>query len=125
MSLIQITIIGRLGRDAEVRMTKTGKEIVSANVAASSGKDKSQWFNVQAWEKTGNWLKEAKKGDQIWASGTLEVRNYEKKTGGVGTELIVTAQQVRVFSKSAGKPNDIPEVQGSFSLENFDEDVPF
>lgn len=123
MTTAQITLVGRCGRDAEVKMTGTGKEIVSVNVAVGSG-DKSQWFKVNAWEKTGSWLKDAKKGDQVYASGTLEIRQYEKKTGGTATEVLVTAQQVRVF-KSTPKSNDVPDNSSPVMSMSFDEDVPF
>ena len=122
MTTAQITLVGRCGRDAEVKTTSTGKEIVSVNLAVGSG-DKSQWYKVTAWEKTGNWLKDAKKGDQVYASGNLEIRQYEKKTGGVGTEILVNAQQVRLFkSTPKNEFTSTPVVSADMS---FDEDIPF
>jgi len=123
MSLVQLTLVGRVGKDAEVKMTPQGKELVVVSCAAGS-KDKSQWFNVQAWEKNAVWLKDAKKGDQIWASGTMNVRTYEKKLGGVGVDVTLVAQQVRLFSKTP-KSNDVPEMTSNVSAMDFDEDVPF
>lgn len=127
MSFINITIVGRLGRDAEVRLTPQGKEVVTANVAAGY-KDKSQWFKVTAWDKMGVWLKDAKKGDQVYVDGQLEVRTYEKKTGGTGTELIINAQTIRAFKKDAG--NDVPAFTGSAQRSTdlsdmLDSDLPF
>lgn len=46
------TLLGRAGRDAEVRMTQTGKQIVTCSLAVGSG-EKTTWFSIQAWEKTG------------------------------------------------------------------------
>lgn len=116
MSYNNITIIGRLGRDAEVRMTPQGKEVVSASVAAGS-KDKAVWFKVTAWEKTGMFFKEARKGDQVFVDGTLEVREYKGKTGETKVELIVNAKNIRTFTKSEPQAAMIP-----VDLEN---DLPF
>jgi single-stranded DNA-binding protein len=60
MSYAQITIVGRLGRDPETKMTSTGKQIVTASVAVGKD-DKTQWYKIQAWDKTGEWLQTQKR----------------------------------------------------------------
>ena len=45
-----VTLLGRAGRDAETRMTPTGKQIVSCSLAVGGG-EKTTWFSVQAWEE--------------------------------------------------------------------------
>lgn len=126
MSFCNITIVGRLGRDAEVRVTPQGKEVVTANVAAGY-KDKSNWFKVTAWDKLGSWLKDAKKGDQVYVDGNLEVRTYEKKTGGTGTELMINAHTIRIFKKEQNE--QLHEAFGGMSRQSaetpLDEDIPF
>lgn len=125
MSYASITIVGRIARDPEVRMTQTGKEIVTASVAVGT-KDKTQWFKLTAWEKTGMWLKDAKKGDLVFAQGSLQLGTYEKKTGGVAIDAVVNAQVIR----TSHKRDDVPDYGGqqprqAASDMDFDLEVPF
>jgi single-strand DNA-binding protein len=122
MSYMNITIIGRVGKNPEVRMTQNGKQITSCSVAAGN-KDKTIWFNVQAWEQTGKWLVDAEKGDQVYISGTLEIGTYERKDGKTGIDPKINAQTIRVFKK--GDKAEITEKQASPAPADFDEDIPF
>jgi single stranded DNA-binding protein len=117
------TLLGRAGRDAEVRMTPSGKQIVSCSLAVGSG-DKTTWFSVQAWEKTGEYLKDVKKGDLVYVSGGITAREYEGKHG-KKTSLEINAQIVRTTSKrddvpDYSQPGQARPVQGDVDL-----DLPF
>ena len=126
MSFANITVVGRLAKDPEVRMTSTGKEIVTGNIAVGT-KDKTQWFKVQAWEKVGLWLKDAKKGDLVFAQGTLQIGTYEKKTGGVAIDAQVNAQVVRTSHKREDVGDDYSAQQPRQASNEMPdlEDLPF
>lgn len=117
------TLLGRAGKDAETRMTPTGKQIVTCSLAVGSG-DKTTWFSVQAWEKTGEYLKDVKKGDLVYASGSLSAREYEGKHG-KKTALELNAAIIRTTHKK----DDIPDYSQQQLRPNapvdFDLDVPF
>ena len=129
MSFAQVSIVGRLGKDPEVRMTQSGKQITSASIAVSHGKDKgSTWFEVAAWDNMGKWLIEAQKGDQALVVGDLEQQTYTKKDGTAGSKLSVNARTIRTFSKR----EPAPQLQNigqtpvkSVSDFDFDESIPF
>ena len=117
------TLLGRAGRDAEVRMTQTGKQIVTCSLAVGGG-DKTTWFSVQAWEKTGEYLKDVKKGDLVYASGSLTAREYEGKMG-KRTALELNATVIRTTGK---KENDVPDFTqpGQRGQQvDFDDSIPF
>ena len=117
------TLLGRAGRDAEVRMTPTGKQIVTCSLAVGGG-DKTTWFSVQAWEKTGEYLKDVKKGDLVYASGSLTAREYEGKMG-KRTALELNATVIRTTGK---KENDVPDFTqpGQRGQQvDFDDSIPF
>ena len=118
-----VTLLGRAGRDAETRMTPSGKQIVSCSLAVGSG-DKTTWFSIQAWEKTGDYLKDVKKGDLVYVSGGITAREYEGKHG-KKTSLEINAQIVRTTSKrddvpDYSQPGQARPVQGDVDL-----DIPF
>jgi single-strand DNA-binding protein len=129
MSFAQVSIVGRLGKDPEVRMTQSGKQITSASIAVSHGKDKgSTWFEVAAWDNMGKWLIEAQKGDQALVVGDLEQQTYTKRDGSTGTKLSVNARTIRTFSKR----EPAPQLQNmgqtpvkSVADFDFDESIPF
>jgi len=129
MSFAQVSIVGRLGKDPEVKMTQSGKQITSASVAVSHGKDKlSTWFEVTAWDNMGRWLIEAQKGDQVLVIGDLEQQVFTKKDGTAGSKLSVTARTIRTFSKREPQPqlqNMGQTPVKSVSDFDFDADLPF
>ena len=123
MSYLNVTIIGRVGKNPEVRMTQNGKQITSCSVAAGS-KDKTIWFNVAAFDAMGKWLVEAEKGDQIYVSGTLEIGTYQRKDGQTAVDPKILANTIRVFKK--GEKADAPDLkQAQPAPVDLDEDLPF
>lgn len=83
-----VTLRGRLGQDAEIRSTSTGKKVTVLNVATNrSYKDKqtgewkdgkTEWHRCLCWEKKGEKAATLKKGDPVQVTGTLTSREYEK-----------------------------------------------
>jgi single stranded DNA-binding protein len=121
-----VTLLGRAGRDAETRMTPTGKQIVSCSLAVGGG-DKTTWFAVQAWEKTGDYLKDVKKGDLVYVSGGITAREYEGKMG-KKTSLEINAQIVRTTTKRDSVPEyDAQSANMAVGQDFFDLDdsIPF
>jgi single-strand DNA-binding protein len=93
--LNRITLIGRLTRDPELKMTSTGKTLVEFSIAVNKrGRDGADFFYVKAWEKTGNYVKEyLEKGRLVAVDGRLETNQYEKD-GKQVTSYFVTADNV-------------------------------
>ena len=110
-SLNLVQIIGRAGKDPEVREFAGGGKVVNFSVATSSGKDKNgqeltEWHRASAFisekQKVGQIIADyVKKGSLVYISGQLRTRQWEKD--GVkqsSTEILVN--QVQLLSpKSA------------------------
>ena len=87
-----ITRVGTLGRDPELRYTNGGRAIASASLAVTrkweqggEKKEETTWFNVSAWGELGeNFVQSCYKGMRVIVTGRLEVREYEKKDGEIG-----------------------------------------
>lgn len=122
--MIQVYMIGRLGRDPEKRITQSGKDMVTMNVAVGTG-DKAQWVKVTVFEKMCNWVRDAAKGDQIFVQGSLEVRAYQKKDGTAGAETQVLARELRVFKKGESPAQQHAFTSAPQAGVSFDEDIPF
>ncbi|MDD2859552.1 MAG: single-stranded DNA-binding protein [Acidiphilium sp.] len=85
----QITIIGRIGKDAEIRNMQSGDKTVSFDVATTdSWKDKAtgEWKEHTQWHKCVSFQqaliptleKRAKKGSLVFIQGSMTYRSYRK-----------------------------------------------
>lgn len=91
-SLNKVTLIGRLGRDPEVRRTGAGDPVVSFSIATSETwkdkatgerKERTDWANVVIFnEKLGEVAERyLKKGSQCYLVGKLQTREYTDRDG--------------------------------------------
>lgn len=93
---------GRLGADAETRYTANGAAIWSARVAVGYGYGDNKgtnWITVQSFGKRAEGLAklDLHKGDLIGFSGELRVREYDRKGGGKGTSVEVSANEIALL----------------------------
>lgn len=85
----EVTLRGKLGRDAETRQTQTGKSVTTLSVATCERrKDASgKWENgPTTWHKVTMWgapdsIAHAAKGTTVQVRGRYESRSWEDKTG--------------------------------------------
>lgn len=100
--LSRITIIGRLGRDPEIKQTKSGSNMCSMSVAVDSGFGNNKtttWYRVSAFGKNAeSSAKYLKKGSLICASGDLAVNEFEGKNGTTKLSLDITADKIVFLS---------------------------
>jgi single-stranded DNA-binding protein len=84
--MMQASIYGRLGRDAETLETKTGTPMAVASVAVNVGQrdaDTTVWVKVLAFGRLAERLAGHGKGELLAASGRVEISRW---TGSDGTE---------------------------------------
>ena len=96
--LCKALIIGRLGRDSEVRFTPQGKPVLSFNLAADSGwgdNKQTVWFRVSMWGERAQKLSDMlRKGQQVYVEGNLRTREWDGNDGVRHTDLEVTASEI-------------------------------
>ncbi len=98
--MIRLQVIGNLGKDCVVNNVN-GKSVINFSVAHSEKfkdaqgqqKDKSTWVECAYWTERTGIAPYLKKGTQVYAEGTPELRNYTTNDGRAGTSL-----SLRVFS---------------------------
>lgn len=106
-----VTIIGRLGADPEIRFTQNGTAVANFNIVSSKSKkrddggwDESEttWYRVDAWERLGENVTETlRKGDPVIVVGRLYMDTYQAKDGTERQSLKVTAYNVGIDLKRA------------------------
>ena len=89
-SVNKVILVGKLGRDAEVRYTPGGAAVATINMAttevwndkAGQRQEKTEWHRVVLWGKTAESLNEyLTKGKQIYVEGRLQTRQWDDKDG--------------------------------------------
>mgnify|MGYP003407628219 CR=1 FL=1 len=109
----QITLIGNLGNEPELRYTPSGVPVASFNLAvkkswsdSEGGKqEKTTWFRVTAWRKLAEIAgQHLVKGKQVLIVGEMEdARAFTDKEGNSRASLEVTAQTIKFLgTKDAG-----------------------
>jgi len=88
-----VCIAGNLTKTPELRTTQSNKKVTSFTIAVNEGKNKTEFVNCQAWEKTAELICEySKKGDRLAVSGRLSSTKYTDKDGveKYKTEVVVS-----------------------------------
>jgi single-strand DNA-binding protein len=128
--LNNVNLIGRLGRDPEVRYTSGGKAVANFSLAVDDGygeKKTTSWVPIVAWEKTAELAQQyLVKGSQVAVSGQLRQRSYEDRNGTTHNVLEVIARQIDFLSKVEKKQASSQSEQDfDAPAEVPDEDIPF
>ena len=107
--LNQITIMGRLTKDVELRRTATGTAVASFTLAVDrdfSKENETDFIECVAWKNTAEFVsKYFSKGRMAIVSGSLQIRNWTDKDGNKRKTAEVIANNV-YFGDS--KRNDEP-----------------
>jgi single-strand DNA-binding protein len=85
--LNKIVLMGRCGRDPEMRTTASGVPVTSVTIAVDrdfgkAGEKETDWIDVVAWRETAKFLADHfTKGKMIVVSGRLQIRSWTGKDG--------------------------------------------
>lgn len=104
--MLEIQLIGNLGKDPEARYTPEGMLVCSFPVAVKTRKDETVWVDVSAWRELGERCHQyLAKGRQVFVRGVPAVEAYTRKNGEVGASLKVTAQVVQFLGGGKAEGN--------------------
>jgi len=142
----KVILMGRLTRDPEVRYTTTNNTLVctfsiavNRRFARQGAEQTADFFNIVAWDKTGEFCsKYFKKGQQVGVIGRLQTRNYDDKDGKKVYVTEVVAEETyfadsRRDSENGGSGNTFSGVDAPFNAQEgsndftpvTDDDLPF
>jgi single-strand DNA-binding protein len=115
----KVTIVGRVGKDPEIRAISTGTEIATLSVATSemwrdknSGerKEKTEWHRIAVWgENAVRIVRDyVAKGDMIGIEGSIETRKWQAQDGSdrFSTEIVVKPFRGQVYLLGGNKSSD-------------------
>ncbi len=109
VGLNRIQLIGRLGRDPELKNTPNGKTVCSFSMAVNrrwkdregSSQEVTDWFNIEAWERLAEICGEyLKKGSLIFLEGRLQTDSYEENGSTRYFTKVITSQMQMLEPKN-------------------------
>ncbi|MEO1052022.1 MAG: single-stranded DNA-binding protein [Bacteroidota bacterium] len=135
----KVILVGRLGRDPEVRHLENGAAVANFSVATSetykdrnSGErvEQTEWHNVVLWRGLADVAeKYLKKGDMVYVEGKLRTRSWEKDGVTRYTTEVVGDNMTMLSPKSTGEgmsaaPQAASAPSANIAMEDTD-DLPF
>ena len=111
--MIKLQVIGNLGKDC-ITNTVNGKNVINFNVAHTekfkdaqgNQKDKTIWVECAYWTDRTGIAPYLKKGTQVYAEGTPEVRTYPKNDGTTGVSLTLRVSSVQLLGSRGADGGD-------------------
>nr|DAT64557.1 MAG TPA: Single strand binding protein [Caudoviricetes sp.] len=113
--LNKVQIIGRLGRDPELRYSQSGSPVCTLSVATDEGYtdrdgkkvDRTEWHRVVLYSKAAeNCNQFLKKGSLVYVEGSLQTRKWQDQQGQDRFSTEIKAQRVQFLDKKdGGKPS--------------------
>ena len=147
MSLNKAILIGRLGRDPEVRYMPNGEAVCNFSIATSETwndrqtgqrQERTEWHNIILYrrmaEVAGQYLK---KGSQVYIEGRIQSRKYTGKDGIERTAYEIIGSEMKMLGggNDSGQQNaqhtppEPPSRQDPAApaqpVDDIDDDVPF
>ena len=132
----KVILIGRAGKDPEVRILAGGTKVANFSLATSkhftkNGEKQSQttWHNIVCWLKLAD-LAESyiKKGDQVCIEGEIQIRDWTDKDGNKRQSFEVNCNNIELLGgkKSEGEEkHETPVIPPKIEDQGATDDLPF
>lgn len=146
-SVNKVILVGRLGKDPEVKYTPSGTPVAKFTLATDEVfKDRTgeqqrrtEWHTIVAWSKLAEICGEyLVKGKQVYIEGSIRSRQWEDQTGNKRTAYEIVARDMKMLgsradserggtapSRSPVPPETDSPPAPPPSPEITDEDIPF
>lgn len=119
MSLNVVNLVGRAGRDPEVRYFESGKVLCTVSLAVdrrTSKTDQPDWFNLEIWNKTAeiaaNYIR---KGSLIGIQGSLKIDSFTSQYGSQVSKPVILVDRLELLgSKRDNEANNVPSYSEEF-----------
>ncbi len=86
MNLNRVTLVGRAGRDPEVKHLTSGMKVVNFTLAVNrrgSRDEPPDWFDIEVWDKTADIAASyVRKGSLIGITGVLKFDRWQDRNSG-------------------------------------------
>lgn len=116
-------ILGRVGKDPEVRYAPSGDAIANLTIATSEvwkdkqtgeKKEKTEWHRVTAFRKLAEIIgQHVKKGQQVYIEGRLETKKWQHTDGSDRYTTSIIANELQMLGGGNGASSDNKNTAGT------------
>lgn len=135
-SLNKVQLIGRLGKDPEIRRLPSGDAVANFSIATSEKyKDKTsgeyveqtEWHNISAFGKLAEIMeKYLTKGKEVYIEGSIKNQKWTDANGVDKYKTVIRAETMLMLGgKSEASNAPAPAPMQKPNLADIDDDIPF
>ena len=125
MSINAINLVGRAGRDPEVRYFESGSIVANLTLAVNrrSRNEEPDWFNLEIWGKQAQIAADyVKKGSLLGISGSFKLDQWRDKTTGENkSKPVIRVDRLELL----GSRRDSMNNESSNNQSNGNNNIPF
>ena len=118
--LNNVTLIGRLTKDLELRKTTTGVSVCDFTLAVDRSRGEgTDFINCRVWRQSAEYLtKYAEKGFMIYIAGRIQTGSYENRDGNKVYTTQVIGDETGIIRKPANKTAETAETAETVEPEH-------
>ena len=123
MDINTINLVGRAGREPDVRYFESGSTVANFTIAVNriGRNDEPDWFNLEIWGKQAQIAADyVKKGSLVGITGSFKIDSWkDKNTGEDRFKPVVRVDRLNLLSSKKESDNS------NYSNNNNSGDIPF
>ena len=124
MAINSVTLVGRAGRDPEVRYFESGTVVANLTMAVNrrNRDDEPDWFNLEIWGKQAQVAADyVKKGSLIGITGSFKLDSWkDRNTGEDRNKPVVRVDRLELLGSKRDSENS-----NSFNQQPSHDEIPF
>ncbi len=129
MSINSINLVGRAGRDPEVKYFESGSIVANFTLAVNrrSRNEEPDWFNLEIWGKQAQVAADyVKKGSLLGITGSFKLDQWKDKMSGEDkSKPVIRVDRLELLgSKKDSFSNQFNNNQSNYNTQN-PNDIPF
>ena len=129
MAINSVTLVGRAGRDPEVRYFESGTVVANLTMAVNrrNRNDEPDWFNLEIWGKQAQVAADyVKKGSLIGITGSFKLDSWkDRNTGEDRNKPVVRVDRLELLGSKRDSENSNFQTNNSFNQELNNDEIPF
>ena len=129
MGINSVTLVGRAGRDPEVRYFESGTVVANLTMAVNrrNREDEPDWFNLEIWGKQAQVAADyVKKGSLIGVTGSFKMDSWkDRNTGEDRNKPVVRVDRLELLGSKRDSENSNFQNNNSFNQEPSNDEIPF
>ena len=129
MGINSVTLVGRAGRDPEVRYFESGTVVANLTMAVNrrNREDQPDWFNLEIWGKQAQVAADyVKKGSLIGVTGSFKMDTWkDRNTGEDRNKPVVRVDRLELLGSKRDSDNSNFQNNNSFNQQPSNDEIPF